>query len=42
MIKKQIYSLITYDESVKTMEAGADHIGLVPMQDGGVPRIECH
>lgn len=37
MIKKQIYSLITYDESVKTMEAGADHIGLVPMQDGGVP-----
>lgn len=37
MIKKQIYSLITYDESVKTMDAGADHIGLVPMQDGGVP-----
>ncbi len=34
---KQIYSLITYEESVKTMEAGADHIGLVPMQNGGVP-----
>lgn len=34
---KQIYSLITYEESVKTMEAGANHIGLVPMQDGGVP-----
>jgi phosphoribosylanthranilate isomerase len=39
---KQIYSLITYDESVQTMEAGADHIGLVPMQNGGVPahRVE--
>ncbi|WP_125547197.1 MULTISPECIES: phosphoribosylanthranilate isomerase [Levilactobacillus] len=34
---KQIYSLIQYDESVKTMEAGADNIGLVPMQHGGVP-----
>ncbi len=34
---KQIYSLITYEESIKTMEAGADHIGLVPMQNGGVP-----
>ncbi len=34
---KQIYSLITYKESIKTMEAGADHIGLVPMQNGGVP-----
>lgn len=34
---KQIYSLITYEESVKTMEAGANHIGLVPMQNGGVP-----
>lgn len=36
-VKKQIYSLIGYDESVRTMEAGADHIGLVPMQNGGVP-----
>ncbi|MCF6165730.1 N-(5'-phosphoribosyl)anthranilate isomerase [Furfurilactobacillus rossiae] len=34
---KQIYSLIQYDESVKTMDAGADNIGLVPMQNGGVP-----
>lgn len=34
---KQIYSLIQYDESVKTMEAGANNIGLVPMQNGGVP-----
>ncbi|GKT04096.1 phosphoribosylanthranilate isomerase [Furfurilactobacillus entadae] len=34
---KQIYSLIQYDESVATMEAGADNIGLVPMQHGGVP-----
>lgn len=34
---KQIYSLIKYEESIKTMEAGADHIGLVPMQNGGVP-----
>lgn len=34
---KQIYSLITYEESVRTMEDGADHIGLVPMQNGGVP-----
>lgn len=36
-VKKQIYSLIEFDESVRTMEAGADHIGLVPMQNGGVP-----
>lgn len=34
---KQIYSLIGYEESIKTMEAGADNIGLVPMQNGGVP-----
>ena len=31
MVVKQIYSLIEYDEAVKTMEAGADNIGLVPM-----------
>lgn len=36
-VMKQIYSLIGYEESVATMEAGADHIGLVPMQNGGVP-----
>lgn len=36
-MKKQIYSLIQYEESVATMEAGADNIGLVPMQKGGVP-----
>ncbi|EHO52109.1 phosphoribosylanthranilate isomerase [Lentilactobacillus kisonensis] len=34
---KQLYSLIQFDEAVKTMEAGADNIGLVPMQNGGVP-----
>ena len=34
---KQIYSLMNYNESVATMDAGADHIGLVPMQSGGVP-----
>lgn len=34
---KQIYSLIELEESIQTMEAGADHIGLVPMQNGGVP-----
>ena len=34
---KHIYSLSTYEESVQTMEDGADHIGLVPMQNGGVP-----
>lgn len=34
---KQIYSLITYEESDKTMEVEADHIGLVPMKNGGVP-----
>jgi len=34
---KQIYSLVNYNESVASMEAGADHIGLVPMQSGGVP-----
>lgn len=37
MVIKQIYSLIEYDEAVKTMEAGANNIGLVPMQNGGVP-----
>lgn len=37
MVIKQIYSLIEYDESVATMDAGADNIGLVPMQNGGVP-----
>ena len=25
---KQIYSLVNYNESVATMDAGADHIGL--------------
>ena len=28
MVVKQIYSLIEYDEAVKTMEAGADNIAL--------------
>lgn len=37
MIKKQIYSIVNYNEAVATMDAGADHIGLVPMQSGGVP-----
>lgn len=39
---KQLYSIITYEEAVQTIDAGADHIGLVPMQDGGVPahRVE--
>lgn len=36
MIRKQIYSLMNYNESVATMDAGADHIGLVPIQSGGV------
>lgn len=36
-MKKQIYSLVNYNESVAAMDAGADHIGLVPMQSGGVP-----
>jgi phosphoribosylanthranilate isomerase len=36
-MKKQIYSLVNYNESVAVMDAGADHIGLVPMQSGGVP-----
>ncbi|MCQ5069345.1 hypothetical protein NE681_18355, partial [Faecalibacillus intestinalis] len=34
---KQFYSIIQLDEAIKTMEAGADNIGLVPMQMGGVP-----
>lgn len=34
---KQIYSIVNYNESVATMDAGADHIGLVPIQSGGVP-----
>ncbi|GKQ42132.1 N-(5'-phosphoribosyl)anthranilate isomerase [Companilactobacillus sp. RD055328] len=37
MIKKQIYSIVNYNEAVASMDAGADHIGLVPMQSGGVP-----
>ncbi len=28
---KQLYSIIQLDEAIKTMEAGADNIGLVPM-----------
>lgn len=34
---KQIYSIVNYNEAVACMEVGADHIGLVPMQSGGVP-----
>ncbi len=34
---KQLYSIIQLDEAIKTMEAGADNIGLVSMQKGGVP-----
>ena len=34
---KQLYTLIRFDELVETIEAGADNIGLVPMQNGGVP-----
>ncbi len=37
MVKKQIYSIVNYNEAVQTMDAGADHIGLVPMQTGGIP-----
>ena len=34
---KQLYTLIRFDELVETIEAGANNIGLVPMQNGGVP-----
>ncbi|ETA74328.1 phosphoribosylanthranilate isomerase [Ligilactobacillus equi] len=34
---KQLYSIIQLNEAIKTMEAGADNIGLVPVQRGGVP-----
>lgn len=37
MVKKQIYSIVNYNEAIQVMDAGADHIGLVPMQSGGVP-----
>ena len=37
MVVKQIYSIVNYNEAVQVMDAGADHIGLVPMQSGGVP-----
>ncbi|HCM89478.1 MULTISPECIES: phosphoribosylanthranilate isomerase [Vagococcus] len=37
MVKKQIYSIVNFNEAVQTMDAGADHIGLVPMQTGGIP-----
>lgn len=37
MVKTQIYSIVNYNEAVQVMDAGADHIGLVPMQSGGVP-----
>ncbi|MBQ1490978.1 MAG: phosphoribosylanthranilate isomerase [Blautia sp.] len=36
-MKKQIYSIVNYNEAVQCMEVGADHIGLVPRQAGGVP-----
>lgn len=36
-MKKQLYSIVNYNEAVQCMEAGADHIGLVPMQSGGIP-----
>ena len=28
---------MNYNEAIATMEAGANHIGLVPMQSGGIP-----
>ena len=34
---KQIYSLMNYNESIQVMDAGADHIGFLPMQSGGIP-----
>ena len=37
MVVKQIYSLIEYDEAVKNHGGWCRHIGLVPMQNGGVP-----
>ncbi|KAA9300130.1 MULTISPECIES: phosphoribosylanthranilate isomerase [Aerococcus] len=37
MVKKQLYSIVNYNEAVQCMDAGADHIGLVPMQTGGIP-----
>ena len=37
IMKKQIYSIVNYNEAVQCMDAGADHIGLVPKQSGGVP-----
>lgn len=37
MIVKQLYSIIHVDEAIQTMEAGANNIGLVPTQNGGVP-----
>lgn len=36
-MKKQIYSIVHYNEALQCMDVGADHIGLVPMQTGGVP-----
>ncbi|AMC00072.1 N-(5'-phosphoribosyl)anthranilate isomerase [Aerococcus urinaehominis] len=33
---KQIYSIVNYNEAVACMDAGADHIGLVPTQTGGI------
>ncbi len=36
-MKKQIYSIVNYNEAVACLDAGADHIGLVPMQRGGIP-----
>ncbi|MDT2556638.1 phosphoribosylanthranilate isomerase [Enterococcus raffinosus] len=37
MVKTQIYSIVNYNEAVQVIEAGADHLGLVPMQNGGIP-----
>ena len=39
MVVKQIYSLIEYDEAVKTMEAGADNIGPVSYTHLTLPTI---
>lgn len=40
MVVKQIYSIVNYNEAVQVMDAGADHIGLVPMQSGEYQHTE--
>lgn len=42
MVVKQLYSIVNYNEAVQCLDAGADHIGLVPQQRGGIINHRVH